>query len=567
MKKEFGTPEVETDIARSKLGLDQGEGAKAGGGSYLSILLPVDLPVWEEARRLVGDKNVRVEDLATCASQDPVLVIELLKTANAMYFSGGRPPITQVKTAIIRLGSEVVLELMDSIVKRPQLESEDVNHWFEIHRSRCRRTSIVARILSEALSKTLSDDCQAIGLLTSVGEMIAVAFFQDKYVGLAEELARTGINYRLAQDYKFDMEKVNLSYLRRHGIPEALLFAVDRDAKLRSPERAIMKPLVAAAMEMVDAFDLNRWEKLGPGKVLPSKSNIRLLQISDSQYLKIYERASEFLYSIRMAEERKRAEAHISSSAKSAQEDFPEPNSSSPAESEPDLLQMEIEALLNGLDVEEPQRSAPQETKIIAPKISTEEEFSLKPPSASKSRKSKKISFSSPKVEAPQLTSQKGTKVVTEIAAMFDGAQSSEELLSQLLAMLTDQGLFKKSALIVVSKDKKSALVVAARGPKIGTGQRLSIDDPLSPLAECFSKVQSFGTQKSKNSPFGSKAYALAPIEADHETPVALYADCGDEGSVPFEARRVFRTVVEILNKKLPELPGGIPVELENTQK
>jgi hypothetical protein len=128
--------------------------------------------------------------------------------------------------------------------------------------------------------------------------------------------------------------------------------------------------------------------------------------------------------------------------------------------------------------------------------------------------------------------------------------------------MLVDNGPFEKSALIVVSKTKRNAIVVAARGPMIGTGQKLDIDDPLNPLAQCFSKVQSFGNKESDLSPFGSKSFALAPINADHETPVALYADCGNDKAITFEARRVFRTVVEILNERLPLIPGGIPVEL-----
>jgi hypothetical protein len=115
---------------------------------------------------------------------------------------------------------------------------------------------------------------------------------------------------------------------------------------------------------------------------------------------------------------------------------------------------------------------------------------------------------------------------------------------------------------MVVSKDRKTAIVIAARGPQIATGQQLLLDDPLSPLAQCFSKVQSFGNRASSESPWGSKAFALAPIDANHETPVALYADCGINGSITFEARRIFRVVVDILNQKLPTLPGGLPVEL-----
>ena len=169
---------------------------------------------------------------------------------------------------------------------------------------------------------------------------------------------------------------------------------------------------------------------------------------------------------------------------------------------------------------------------------------------------------STQKITPPQLASSKSTSVVSAMASMIDSATTADQLLKDLLGMLVGPGLFQKSALIVVAKDKKKALVVAARGPNIGNGQTVVIDDPLSPLAECFSKVQSFGNRESKVSPFGSKAFALAPVEAHHETPVALYADCGNDGSVPFEARRIFRTVVEILNQKLPHLPGSIPVEI-----
>jgi len=115
----------------------------------------------------------------------------------------------------------------------------------------------------------------------------------------------------------------------------------------------------------------------------------------------------------------------------------------------------------------------------------------------------------------------------------------------------------------VVSKDRKTAIVVACRGPTFGGGQTLQLDDPLNPLAQCLSKVQSFGRKNNNISPFGSKAFAVSPIDADHDTPVALYADCGENGALTFESRRIFRNVVEILNQKLPTLPGGIPVEIK----
>lgn len=534
---------------------NHGDSPKGSSGA-LGLQLPVDRLIWEEARRLIADKKVRVEDLATCCLQDPVIVIELLKKANAMFFSGGRPPITSTTTAIVRLGSEVVHELLEDLKERKQYAGEDVNHWIMIHRSRGKRTSIVARILAEALVKPLSDDCQAAGLLSTIGEMLAVGFFQEKYVALADELSRSGIIYRLSQDHKFDVERMGLLYLRRNGIPEALLFALDRDAMLRSQERAIMKPLVMSAAELVDAFDSNKWERFAPGKTLPAKSNIRLLQMNDSQFLKVYERAGEYLYSVRMAEEKKRAELVREQSLKltqSVQSAISPVINSAPQNQSPSVesgssLQDDIQNLLSGMM---------PETQIVTTEIP------LDTTSINLTRSTPTKPVEPLIVKEPIIPfNQKGDRLVQGLLDSFETVSSTEELLSNILGMLLEGGLFQKTALIVVSKDRKSAQVVAARGPMIEKGIKLAIDDPLSPLAECFSKVQSFSNKKSQHSPWGSKSFALAPLDIGLETPVALYADCGDVGSVTFEGRRIFRTVIELLNQKLPQLPGGIPVDL-----
>lgn len=548
------TDDSESVLANGQTVENQGEAPKGSTGA-LSLLLPVDKLIWEEARRLIGDKKVRVEDLATCCLQDPVLVIELLKKANAMFFSGGRPPITSTTTAIVRLGSEVVHELLEGLKERKQYASEDVNHWIMIHRSRGKRTSIVARLLAEALVKPLSDDCQAAGLLSTVGEMLAVGFFQDKYVALAEELSRSGIIYRLSQDHKFDVERMGLLYLRRNGIPEALLFALDREAMLRAQERAIMKPLVMSAAELVEAFDSNKWERFAPGKTLPAKSNIRLLQMNDNQYLKVYERAGEYLYSVRMAEEKKRAELVREQSLRLAQtaQSTPAPTlQNAPTNQAPieqsNSLQDDIQNLLSGFL---------NETQIITTEVP------LDTSTINLTRSTPTKPAEPLVVKQPILPfNQKGDMVVQGLIDSFEKVTSTEELLSNILGMLLEGGLFQKTALIVVSKDRKSAQVVAARGPMIEKGIKLSIDDPLSPLAECFSKVQSFSNKGSKHSPWGSKSFAVAPLDIGLETPVALYADCGDVGSITFEGRRIFRTVIELLNQKLPQLPGGIPVEV-----
>jgi HD-like signal output (HDOD) protein len=573
------------ELAGSKVETEKVEDTEKGGRSLFRTLFPPDRLIWQEARRLAADKNVRVEDLATCASQDPVLVIEFLKVANAMFFSGGRQSITSVKTAIIRLGSDVLVDTLNQLEERPPIEDPKLSRWFEMHRNRCRRTSIIARMLSETLSKTLADDCQAAALFMYLGEMLAVTHFGQEYLDLAEKHTRSSLNYRLSQDLKFDVEKANITYLQRQGIPEGLVFAVDRDSSAKSKDRAVMKPICFAAAELVEAFEANRWEKLAPGKQLPAKSAVRILPLSEQQYLKIYERASEYLYSDKALEERRKDNTNKIGAVATTVEAAAVPNIITTPEPFPETssLDKEISDLINTVHKAPPppdkappppltktnSRSAPPEPprKMTAIKEVDEsindatDQFSIKE-SKDKVRVVRQTTPPPIRKQPPALVSKRGAQVVSNISNMFEQAQTSEELLAQLLAMLVDNGPFEKSALIVVSKTKRNAIVVAARGPMIGTGQKLDIDDPLNPLAQCFSKVQSFGNKESDLSPFGSKSFALAPINADHETPVALYADCGNDKAITFEARRVFRTVVEILNERLPLIPGGIPVEL-----
>lgn len=546
------------------------DGAPKGTGGALSLMLPPDQAVWNEARKLAADKTIRVEDLATCCIQDPVIVLDLLRTSNAMFFAGGKSNITSIKTAIVRLGSDVVIDTLEKMSERPQIEEEEVSFWFELHRSRCRRTAIVSRILSEALARTLTDDCQAAALLLSIGDMLAVAHFGQKYVELAEELSKSGLNYRLAQDYRFDVEKMGVSYLRKYGIPEALLFAIERDGRARSQERVLIKPIIWASIELVEAFDSNRWEKFAPGKTLSSKSSLRMLQIPDNQYLKIYERCSEYLFAARLQEERKKHGTTAVQAVTSAEPVAVADDSSS----ETDSLQDDIQNLLKGGSVAEvasaeeafdqvepPSAPAAQPSMRAVEESAPGDDFAITK-SPGPAAKPARATSSRPKDPQPEPLTSAAKEIMQSMSGLMEEAKSGEELLTQLLDMLVKSGKFEKSALIVISKDRKKAKVVAARGPNIGNGQTLIIDDPLSPLASCFSKVKSWGSRESKESPWGSKAFAVAPIDAAHETPVALYADCGTDGAITFEARRIFRTVVQALNQRLPEIPGGIPIEI-----
>jgi HD-like signal output (HDOD) protein len=524
-------------------------------------------PIWTRAKTLARDKTARVDELAVCVSQDPVLILELLKISNALFFSPGSNPITSAKTAIVRLGSDAVIELFEKFNDREEFEDEDCNKWFEFYRAKAKRTSIVCRVLAQSLAPNLKEDCQTSGLFVAIGEMLAVAFLKEKFVDLANNKNPSTLPYHLTQRLSFDPEKIGLNYLRFNGIPENLIFPIDRDARPKQASMTIMRPLVMSARELVDAFDNDRWEKVAPGQKLSSKSNIRLLQMNDAQYMKIYERVAEYLFSEKLAEARQEIANEQEEISASELDDLNSAFDDAGLGEEilEENLDSEIENLINNFDALEDDTQGFSADLLVGLEDDleslSEEDFKEEPLDLSPiNNKSSLSEEEKPESIAPPtiFRSKRGRKMMQSVMNLLDEVENSEDLIAGILSHLVEGGPFKKTALIVVSGNKETAKVVAARGIEVESGQVLDLNDPLSPLANCFSKVQSFGNKPSQSSPFGSKAFAVSPVYADHGTPVALYADCG-EGSISLEGRRLFRTVVEMLNKALPDYPGGIP--------
>lgn len=264
-------------------------------GAVQQILLPPNIQVWNTVRQIVPDNQVRVNKLASAICEDPVLVIEFLRASSSMHFSQGRAAVTTIKASIERLGVDATIDTLEKIKKHPAFEDEKLEEYFERCRDASKRVGKIATFFGEILAQNLVDDCEVAGTLMRTGEMLAVAHFGPEYVKLADGLARTKILYRLEKDHKYDVESKGLDYLQRAGVPDAILFALDRKAKVKTPSRGIIKPICMAANEIVSIYDGGRWERIAPGKNLPPTSPVRMLALNDRQYERFYEKASEFL--------------------------------------------------------------------------------------------------------------------------------------------------------------------------------------------------------------------------------------------------------------------------------
>ena len=299
-------------------------------------------------------------------------------------------------------------------------------------------------------------------------------------------------------------------------------------------------------MEFVDAFVEDRLDRLGPGNSIPPKSYRRMLRLEDDGYAALFERIEMFLEKGEVQKEvAAEAPPEVAPSVEQGTlEEVPTVEFDDSIES--DVLETATEMV----EVDLFQSEVDDETDgaLGVQVVEFEEEFARPIETVAKR----------------QFVS-KSDQALLKFIDMFEDTESTEELLQRLLDMLVHQAPFECAALLAIDPERKEAWPVTCRGRSLtgSDGQVIALNDPLSPILNLSSKVVSYSQRGKIQSPFGCSNFAVAPLEARHEKPVVLYADCGDGNILTFESRRLFRKVVDMLNNILPELEGEIPIEMK----
>ncbi|MCB0344490.1 MAG: HDOD domain-containing protein [Bdellovibrionales bacterium] len=520
-------------------------------GGPQSMEMPAASYIVREARRLAGDRNVRVSDIATCVSQDPILILELLRVANSIHFIQDRPPITTAQTAVVHLGSQQVVEIIDKVGERAPLEDGDVYRALETLRFQAQRISICARVLANATRKDLASEAQTTALMSVLGHMMACYYFGYEYVSLSNELNRSSLAYRLSNHYNFDIRTQQMAYLRRHGFPEVLAFALDRDMTCKTPWRQPLRYLVQSAVELVEAWDGGKWEKYAPGQRLSSKSAVRLLQLKDDQYENVYQRCEEYLSSL--SEVPAFTEDKKSSDDADAGRDAGGPIELDELDDDNDDVGESIENQeQNGAAEEGASLVEPISVDDIAPDSITAFMFANLP--EPEFDEIEDFDLENPPEDFKY--SRQAQWVIDEFAELFTGEEDPFRVLEDVMQRLIYRGPFSRAAVLKLSKDRRNAQILAAVGDGLESGTTISFKDPLSPVAGCRTQVKSFNAGKVEHTvaPFGITSFAVSPLNIEDDTPVALYADCGHDDSMPFEARRIFRYLVALINSIMPNI-------------
>ncbi len=494
--------------------------------SVFDIRMPPERHVVREARR-IASQGGRISELTVCVAQDPVIVLEILYVVNSLTKLRLPSPVTTIQNAVVHLGSHRVINVIDDLCQRPEVDPERMFRAFEALRSQAKKTSMIARILAMATNKELADEAQVVALMANLGLMLGCLNMGSRFVDMAGNLSRAKFLYNLAVEESFDVRSVQLQYLSRFGIPEGLLSVIDPTAATNDKSRMTLKVIVDSAQEMVDADAEDKWYRFKPGSLSSTNSTVGLLEMSEQQYRKVYDRCSQ--YFIVSKEEDARREQ-----AETLTDDFGSKTFSSLER------QWSLQDGLTSISRASELERVVEEVEAEQWPIDTELESEPSRPILDYSAETRRLSQS--------------------FDRMLLTAETSEDLLEMLLYFLITEAPFVRAALLIFSEDTFSVRVHRAVGD-LEAGTEIKLSDPLSPIVLGLTRVRSFNAPGVVDlvSPIGVPSYAIARLTVSHEKPVVLYADCGREGSLTFEARRVFRYVVDMLNEKLPELPGGLP--------
>ncbi len=480
------------------------------------------------ARMLAGDGNLRVNKLAETAALDPVVALELLRVANATFFAADKPSISSLHAAVVRLGSDSILGILDRLQQRPQFSDSEVVLEFETLRALSQRTSEVAKLIGSIVHPDLTEVAHLAALMANFGHLLACALLGQNYLAISRTKKRNAVPYRLAHDFGLDIHKIQIDYLRKQGLPQEVFFGIDRNLTCKNHGQAGLRFITEAAVEIVDAFESQRWQKYAPGKPLPPQSALRMLKVNNGVYSQLYETLSSFF--TLTSNEPEMQEPAVESSLGKKRKRSTIVLKRGPSQAKDTLTDIfTLSVVTIGQDHTEP---------VVLGNLSV-------PRDREEGMDDKDLS-------------SRALVMLNLIRRLCQECRTTQDLLGKLLSILVTDGPFVRAALLHVS-DEAQAMIHTAVGDWSfeSTGSTVDLGNPLSALNTSLSSLRRIEEQQTQRDRTGGEAgtFAVSQIRVRNNEPTVLYADCGLDLPISGESQNIFKLVVGLLNETLPHLP------------
>ena len=186
------------------------------------ITFPTFLDITFQVRSALKDPNLSVDQLATLVGAEPLMSAKIIRMANSVAMNPSGREVSDVKTAIMRVGMEAVRTVSFAVAMEQLLKSKVMQPFEGISKRLWEHTSHVAalcRVLARKIAKINGDEAMFTGLVHDLG----VFYLMSRAANFPELVADKPELHALLVSWHDNIGHALLSAL---GSPESVLNAV-----------------------------------------------------------------------------------------------------------------------------------------------------------------------------------------------------------------------------------------------------------------------------------------------------------------------------------------------------
>lgn len=186
------------------------------------ITFPTFLDITFQVRSALKDPNLSVEQLAKLVGAEPLMSAKIIRMANSVAMNPSGREVSDVKTAIMRVGMEAVRTVSFAVAMEQLLKSKVMQPFEGISKRLWEHTSHVAalcRVLARKIARINGDEAMFTGLVHDLG----VFYLMSRAANFPELVADKVELHALLVSWHDNIGHALLSAL---GSPESVLNAV-----------------------------------------------------------------------------------------------------------------------------------------------------------------------------------------------------------------------------------------------------------------------------------------------------------------------------------------------------
>jgi HD-like signal output (HDOD) protein len=237
-----------------------GEGARASAFHFLGGLAAeltggtVDLPCFPDVviriRTALDDPNIKMEQTVTIVGSEPRLAAKLLQTANSVAFNTSGKPVTELRTAITRLGQKMVQSAAMAYAVQ-QMKNEDSLRSVAPRLSELWNESVAVASIAQVVArrtKITPDEAFLAGLLHGIGRLYILV----RAVGKSPQF---GLDTEFLDLIAGWQASIGKSVLENWGFPQEMADAVGDQGEFdRRRKTADLTDVLVASIILAEAL-------------------------------------------------------------------------------------------------------------------------------------------------------------------------------------------------------------------------------------------------------------------------------------------------------------------------